>query len=235
VRLVKMNIDDHPSIAGQLGIQSIPAVIAFSNGQAIDGFMGALPETQVKAFIDRLAGPDAAAEIDAALVEADALFEAGSLADATEIYAAVLAAEPTELRALVGLAKIHIAEDRLDEARALLDTVPETKAGDPAVAGVKAQLALLEQTADLGEEGELRARIERDPKDWDARFELALLANAKGSRDEAIDALLAIFKGDRAWGDGKARKQLVQFFEAWGPTDSATLSGRRRLSSLLFS
>jgi len=235
VRLVKMNIDDHPQVAGQLGIQSIPAVIAFVDGRPVDGFMGALPESQVKSFIEKLAGPDAGAEIEAALAEADALIEQGAAADAAQIYAAILAAEPENVKAVVGLARCHIAAEQSDKAIALLDALPASAANDPAVAGVRAQLALLEQSAELGEEGELRARIEANPKDFEAMFDLALLMNAKGDREAATDLLLEIVRANRNWEEEKARKQLVQLFEAWGMTDEATLSGRRRLSSILFS
>jgi putative thioredoxin len=235
VKLVKMNIDDHPQIAGQLGIQSIPAVIAFVDGRPVDGFMGALPEGQVKEFIERVAGPAGGPELEAALGQADALAEQGDFAQAAELYAAILAAEPDTFRALVGLIRCDIAAGNIDAARELLDSLPDEKANDPAVTALKAQIALADQAAGLGEEGDLRARIEKDPKDYDARFELALLLNAKDQREDAADQLLDIFRLNRSWEDDKARKQLVQFFEAWGPTDEVTLYGRRRLSSLLFS
>jgi putative thioredoxin len=235
VKLVKMNIDDHPQIAGQLGIQSIPAVIAFVDGRPVDGFMGALPEGQIKEFIERVAGPAGGAELEAALAEADALVERGDFAQAAEVYAAILAAEPDTFRALVGLIRCDVATGNLDAAKELLESLPDEKANDPAVTALKAQIALADQAADLGEEGELRARIDQDPKDYDARFELALLLNAKDQREDAADQLLDIFRLNRSWEDDKARKQLVQFFEAWGPTDEVTLYGRRRLSSLLFS
>ena len=235
VRLVKMNIDDHPQVAGQLGIQSIPAVIAFVDGQPVDGFMGAVPESQIKAFIEKLAGPGGPSEIDAALEEAATLVAAGALGEAVQLYAAVLGAVPDNLAALAGLARCHVALGQTEEAKALIETVPEAKAGDPEIAAVRAQLALLEQTAALGEEGELRARIAENAKDFQALFDLALLRNAKGDREEASDLLLEIVRANRNWEEEKARKQLVQLFEAWGMTDEATLSGRRRLSSILFS
>jgi putative thioredoxin len=235
VKLVKMNIDDHPQVAGQLGIQSIPAVIAFVDGRPVDGFMGALPEGQIKEFIERVAGPAGGAELEAALAEADALVEQGDFAQAAEVYAAILAAEPDTFRALVGLIRCDVATGNVEAAKELLDSLPDEKANDPAVTALKAQIALADQAADLGEEGELRARIETDGRDFDARFELALLLNAKDQRQDAANQLLDIFRLDRSWEEDKARKQLVQFFEAWGPTDAATLYGRRRLSSLLFS
>jgi len=235
VRLVKMNIDDHPQIAGQLGIQSIPAVIAFVDGRPVDGFMGALPESQIKEFIERVAGPAGGAEVEAALAEADALVEQGQFAQAADVYAAILAAEPDTFKALVGLARCDVATGNVEAARELLDSLPPEKANDPGVTAVRAQIALADQSADLGEEGELRARIESNPRDFDARFDLALLLNAKDQREDAADQLLDIFRLNRSWEDDKARKQLVQFFEAWGPMDEVTLYGRRRLSSLLFS
>jgi putative thioredoxin len=234
VRLVKMNIDEHPAVAGQLGIQSIPAVIAFSNGQAVDGFVGALPESQVKAFIERVAGP--AGPSDAALLveEGNRLLETGDLAGAAEHFAAALKSEPQSAPATAGLAGCHLARGDLDAARSTLATLPDSAANDPAVAGVRAQLDLAAQTAGLGDPAALAARIAANPLDHQARFDLALLLNAEGDREGATDRLLEIIAKDRSWNDEQARKQLVQFFEAWGPTDEATLAGRRRLSALLF-
>ena len=234
VKLVKMNIDDHPEVAGQLGIQSIPAVIAFVDGRPVDGFMGAVPESQVKQFIERLGGAGGASEIEAALAEAEQLVAAGAAADAAQLYAAILAADPENLKALAGLANCHLEAGQTEEAKALLASIPEAKAADAAIAAVKARIALIEQTAELGEEGELRARIAANRKDFAALFDLALLRNAKGDREEATDLLLEIVRTDRNWEEDKARKQLVQLFEAWGPMDEATIAGRRRLSSILF-
>ena len=181
-----------------------------------------------------MAGPAGGAEIEAALAEADGLVEQGQFAQAAELFAAILAAEPDTFKALVGLARCDVATGNIDAARELLDSLPDDKARDPGVSAIRAQIALADQAADLGEEGELRARIEGNPKDFDARFDLALLLNAKDQREDAADQLLDIFRMNRSWEEDKARKQLVQFFEAWGPTDEATLYGRRRLSSLLF-
>jgi putative thioredoxin len=234
VRLVKMNIDDHPAVAGQLGIQSIPAVIAFSNGQPVDGFVGALPESQVKAFIDRVGGAAGPTGEEQLVAEADALFEAGEIAAAAERYGAALKADPQLVPAVAGLARCLMSRGDTAAARNTLATLPDSAAGDPAVAAIKAQLDLADQTASLGDTAELEARIAADPKDHQARFDLALQLNARGDRDGATDRLLEILAKDRSWQDEKARKQLVQFFEAWGPTDEATQSGRRRLSSMLF-
>ncbi len=234
VRLVKMNIDEHPAVAGQLGIQSIPAVIAFSNGQPVDGFVGALPEGQVKAFIERVAGPAGPSDAEVLVDEGNRLIDAGDVAGAAERFAAVLAGEPQSIPAIVGLARCHLARGDLDAARQTLTALPDSAARDPTVAAVRAQLDLAGQTPALGDAAALEARIAADPKDHQARFDLALILNAKGDRTGATDRLLEIIATDRSWNDEKARKQLVQFFEAWGPTDDATLSGRRRLSSVLF-
>ena len=234
VRLVKMNIDDHPAIAGQLGIQSIPAVIAFVNGQPVDGFIGALPESQVKAFIDRVAGPAGPSDSEQLMAEGEALFAEGDITGAAERFAAVLEAEPQSVPAILGLARVQIARKDLERARETLAMLPEAAAADPKVAAVRAQLELASQTASLGDAATFEARIAANPADHQARFDLALLLNAGGERIKAAEQLLEIQRRDRNWSEEKARKQLLQFFEAWGPMDEATLTGRRRLSSMLF-
>ncbi|MBN8940405.1 MAG: thioredoxin [Rhizobiales bacterium] len=234
VKLVKMNIDDHPQIAGQLGIQSIPAVVAFDKGQGIDGFMGALPEGQVNAFIEKLVGGKAGADMAEVIAQADAILAEGDLPGAAEIYAQVLGVEPDNLAALGGLARAAVASGDLEQAKAVLAQVPADKLNDKAVAAARAALELAEQAAELGPIQEFEEKIAANPADHQARFDLAVALNAAGKRDEAADHLLEIFKRDRAWNDDGARKQLVQFFEAWGPMDEATLAGRRKLSSLLF-
>jgi putative thioredoxin len=234
VKLVKMNIDDHPAIAGQLGIQSIPAVIAFHNGQPVDGFVGALPEGQVRAFIDKVAGPTGPSDTEKLVEEGNRRLAANDVAGAAEQFASALARDATLIPAIVGLAACHLAAGNVAAARQTMIAVPESAAADPAVAAVRARVELAEQTAALGDAGDLEARIAADPKDWQARFDLALLMNARGDREAATDRLLEIVAGNRSWQEEKARKQLVQLFEAWGPADPATLSGRRRLSSLLF-
>lgn len=240
VKLVKMNIDDHPVIAGQLGIQSVPAVIAFVNGQPVDGFMGAVPESKIKEFIDKVAksagavsGPQAA--IDEALAAAQEMQAQGEFDQAAQIYAAILQNVPDNAGALAGLAGCLFDLGEADKAREVLAQVPDKQKDDPMVRAVEARLALAEQVAHLGNPAELQARLAADPNDHQARFDLAMIANALDKRDEAADGLLAIMKADREWNDDGARKQLLQFFEAWGFKDPATLSGRRKLSSLLFS
>jgi len=236
VTLVKMNIDDHPQVAGQLGIQSIPAVIAFDKGQPVDGFMGALPESQVRGFIERLVGP-LAADADAILVQAEAAVEAGDAPGAAELYAQVLAEDETNVKALGGLAKLHVEAGDLDQAKAVLSMAPRPAPGkdpDPAIAAVIAAIQLAEQAASVGDLGGLLKRIAEDPDDHQARFDLALALNAKGDRQGAADRLLEIVKRDRKWNEDAARKQLLQFFEAWGLMDPSTISARRKLSAIWF-
>jgi putative thioredoxin len=234
VKLVKMNIDEHPQIAGQLGIQSIPAVIAFQRGQPVDGFMGALPESQVKGFIERLVGPVGPSAAEDLLAEADALAAEGDAAGAAELYAAVLSQDPENVAAVAALAKLHVDLGDLEGARRFLAMAPAAKANDPAVAGARAAIELAEQAASLGDLADLQRRVEADPLDHQARFDLAVGLAARGRRQDAVDHLLEIVRRDRTWNEDGARKQLVQFFEAWGPTDEMTVAGRRRLSSLLF-
>jgi len=236
VKLVKMNIDDHPAIAGQLGIQSIPAVIAFQNGQPVDGFMGAIPESQVTAFIDKLGGPDAgAAEIGEALQAAAEARAANDLNTAIQIYSMILEREPENLDAIAALADLLFEAGNEAAARGVLDRAPADKADAPALAAVRAKISLAEQASELGDPRELERRLQENPKDHQARFDLAMIQNARGDRAAAADSLLAIVKADRGWNEDGARAQLLTFFEAWGPTDEATLAARRKLSSLLFS
>jgi putative thioredoxin len=233
-KLVKMNIDEHPSIPGQMGIQSIPAVIAFVNGQPIDGFLGALPEGQVTAFIERLIKDRVGGEEKDLLKEADAALLEGDAATAADIYAQVLAKDATNTQALAGLARAYVETGAIDQAKQTLGLVPQSKQNDPAVAAARAALELVEQTKAVGPVGELEQKVAANPLDHQARFDLALALNGKGQRKEALDHLLEIVRRDRKWNDDGARKQLVQLFDAWGPTDEATIEGRRRLSSILF-
>ncbi|HRE19666.1 MAG TPA: thioredoxin [Rhabdaerophilum sp.] len=234
VKLVKMNIDEHPQIAGQLGVQSIPAVFAFDRGQPVDGFVGALPESQIKGFIERLVGP-LGADTASILAEAGALLETGDVAGAAERFAMVLAEDSENPEALGGIIRAQIMAGNLDQARRILSTVPEGKADHPAIAGARAALDLAEQTAAMGDVGDLVARVEANPADHQARFDLAMALAGHNRRLDAVEHLIAIIRKDRKWNDEAARKQLLQFFEAWGPMDEASLSGRRQLSATLFS
>jgi putative thioredoxin len=238
VKLVKMNIDQHPAIPGQMGIQSIPAVIAFVNGQPADGFMGAVPESQVNAFIEKITkGVPAAGEPNIAeiLKEAETLLAEGDAASAAQVYAEALSFDATNIAALAGLAKCYITSGAVEQAKQTLAMVPESKRNDAAVKAVQAAIDLSEQAQSLGPIGELEQKVAANPLDHQARFDLATALNAGGKRSEATGQLLEIVRRDRKWNDDGARKQLVQFFEAWGGADEATVEGRKRLSTILFS
>ncbi|MGC2780311.1 MAG: thioredoxin [Bradyrhizobium sp.] len=238
VKLVKMNIDEHPAIPGQMGIQSIPAVIAFVGGRPADGFMGAVPESQINAFIEKLTkGVPGAGEPDIAEIikEAEAVLAEGDAAGAAEIYAEVLAIDATNIAAIAGLAKCQVELGAVEDAKQTLAMVPEAKRNDSMVSAVQAAIDLAEQAQSLGPIGELEQKVAANPLDHQARFDLATALNAAGRRKEATDQLLDIVKRDRKWNEDGARKQLVQFFEAWGGVDEATIEGRRRLSTILFS
>jgi putative thioredoxin len=234
VKLVKMNIDEHPAIPGQMGIQSIPAVIAFVAGRPADGFMGALPESQVTAFVERLIKDRVGGEAKDMLKAADAGLAEGDAAGAAELYAQVLAEDATNVAALAGLARAYVASGATEQAKQTLAMVPEAKRNDAAVAAARAALELAEQAKSIGPADELEQKVAANPLDHQARFDLALALNANGRRQDAADHLLEIVRRDRKWNDDGARKQLVQFFDAWGPTDEATIAGRKRLSSILF-
>ena len=234
VKLVKLNIDEHPQIHGQMGIQSIPAVIAFSNGQPVDGFMGALPEGQVADFIKRLVKEPIEDDSAEALKTAEEVLASGDAAGAAGIFAEIAAAEPDNVAAHAGMVRAYVKAGETDQARQTLALIPEAKQNDPAVAAARTALELAEQAKSVGPIGELEQKVAANPADHQARFDLAVALNADGKREEAADHLLAIIKRDRKWNDDAARKQLVQFFEAWGFADPAAVEGRKKLSSVLF-
>jgi putative thioredoxin len=234
VKLVKMNIDDHPAVAGQMGIQSIPAVFAFVNGQPVDGFLGALPENQVAAFIERLTKDRISGDEKDQLKLADAALVDGDPTSAAEIYAQILAEDGANVHALAGLARCYVETGAIEQAKQTLAMVPDGKRNEPSVAAARAAIELAEQAASVGSIGELEHKVSSNPTDHQARFDLAIALNAKGRRQEALDQLVEIVRSDRKWNDDGARKQLVQLFEAWGPTDPLTVDGRKRLSSILF-
>ena len=235
VKLVKMDIDKHPSIPGQLGIQSIPAVFAFVNGQPVDGFLGALPESQITAFIERVTKDRIGGEEKDLLKAADEALAKGDAAGAAELYAQVLEQDSGNVAALAGLARSYVRTGALDQATQTLALVPEAKRNDSAVAAARAALEIAEQAKSVGPLSELEQKVAANPLDPQMRFDLAVALNSKGRRAEAVDNLIEIVKRNRKWNDDGARKQLVQFFDAWGPTDEATVNGRKRLSSVLFS
>ena len=235
VKLAKMDIDKHPAIPGQMGIQSIPAVIAFVNGQPADGFLGALPEGQVADFIARITKDKLGGEAQDFLKSAEEALASGNAEEAIALYGEVLREEPGSVPALAGLARAQVETGALDQAKETLALVPEAKRNDAAVAAARSALEVAEQAQSVGPVGELEQKVAANPLDHQARFDLAVALNAAGKRQEAADHLLEIVKRDRKWNEDGARKQLVQFFEAWGPTDEATVNGRRKLSSILFS
>jgi putative thioredoxin len=234
IKLVKMDIDKHPQIPGQLGVQSIPAVFAFINGQPVDGFLGALPEGQVTAFIERVTKDRIGGEEKDQLKAAEAALAANDPAGAAGLYAEVLAQDNANVGALAGLARSYVQTGALEQAKQTLAMVPEAKRNDAAVAAAHAALEVAEQAKAVGPIADLEQKVAANPLDHQARFDLALALSGRGSRQEAVDHLIEIVKRDRKWNDDGARKQLVQFFEAWGPTDEATVDGRKRLSSILF-
>ena len=233
VRLVKLNIDENPQIPGQMGVQSIPAVFAFQDGKPVDGFMGALPESRVNAFIARLIG-DTAGDTAANLEAAEAALAAGDVNSAAQMFGEVLQDDRENAQSLAGLAKCYIKTGDLARAEQTLALVPPAKADSAPVASARAALELARKAPATGDIEALRAKLAADPKDPQARFDLALALNAKGDRSGALDELLVLVAKNRAWNDDAARKQLLQLFDAWGPSDASTIAGRQRLSSLLF-
>ncbi|HRY05842.1 MAG TPA: thioredoxin [Hyphomicrobiaceae bacterium] len=235
VRLVKIDTDEHQAIAGQMRIQSLPTVYAFKDGRPLDGFMGALPESQVRAFVDRLLGEDAGDQLQAAMAGAEDAIAEGDLQGAAEIYAAILQEDQLNPAALAGLANCYLKSGDLDRAEQTIALVPPDKRNTAAVEAVRAALDLARKAGDAGDASELEAKLAANPADPQTRFDLAIALASKGFKAEAVDHLVEIVRRQRTWNEEGARKQLVQFFEAWGPKDPATLEGRRKLSSVLFS
>ncbi|MGF1591801.1 MAG: thioredoxin [Kiloniellaceae bacterium] len=238
VRMVKINVDENQQLAAQLRIQSIPTVYAFFQGQPVDGFQGAQPESEVKAFVERLRKAGAAGSgpgpIEQALEQAQGALEAGEIEAASAIFGQVLQHDAENAAALAGLIACHLAAGDLAGAREMFDGLDDKMRADPAFASVAAQIALQEQAADAGEIPQLMEKVAADHNDHQARFDLAMALHGAGKRQAAADELLEIIRRNRGWNDEGARKQLVTFFEAWGPTDPLTVDTRRRLSSLLF-
>lgn len=233
VKLVKMNIDEYPEVAGQLGIQSIPAVFAFKDGRPVDGFMGAVGDGELRQFIDRIAG--AGGGVEEALQAAEAALNDGNVNEAANLFAQVLQSDQENVSALAGLAKCYIKSGELDRAEQTLAMAPIAKQMDSAVTSAKAMLDLARKSEEAADTSELEQKVADDPGDMQARFDLALALQAKGKREAAMDQLLEIVKRDRGWNDGAAREQLVEFFDAWGANDPLTVKGRQRLSTILFS
>ncbi len=238
VKLVKIDIDQNPEIAQQLRIQSIPAVFAFSGGRPVDAFQGALPESQVKAFVDKLAkaaGTTVSSPLDDALAQAAERLDAKDYGAAASVYAQVVQHAPDNAAGIAGLTRALLGQGEVARAREVFDTLPEDARGDAEAEAAASALALAEKTAETGDRSELLARLEADPNDHAARFDLALALHAEGRNEEAIDALVEIVRRAREWNEQAARKQLLELFEALGPTDPVTVAGRRKLSAILFS
>ena len=235
VRLVKINIDENQTLANQLRIQSIPTVYAFRDGRPLDGFQGGQPESAVKAFVERLLGEEAAVDAAAALTAADQALEAGDLQGAAEIYAMLLQEDPQNVAALAGLARCYLKSGDVERAEQTLGLVPPDKRETGLVASVRAALDLAKLAGKAGDADKLKAKVEAESANHQARIDYAMALAAAGQKSEAADQLLESFRRDRKWNEEAARKQLVQLFDAWGPKDPATLDGRRKLSSILFS
>ena len=234
VKMVKVDVDQNQRIAAQLRIQSIPTVYAFWQGQPVDGFQGAVPASELKAFIDRAAALAGDGGLADAIAAAEEMLSEGAAVDAAETFAAILGEEPENPAAYAGLVRSHIALGNLDQADAFLTAAPAAIAKAKELDAARAQLELARQAANAGPEAELRAAVEANPNDHQARFDLAAALLAADKPGEAVDQLLDLFRRDREWNDGAARTQLFTIFDALKPQDPIVLSGRRRLSSMIF-
>ena len=235
VRLVKLNVDEHPTIAGQLRVQSLPTVYAFRDGRPLDGFMGSQSESAIRAFIDRVLGEDSQADIAAALEAAEQALGAGDLQEAAELYAGILEQDRQNVSALAGLARCYLKSGDVARAEQTLTLIPPDKRDAGPVASVQAALDLARKAGNAGDAKQLEARVSSNPADHQARLDFALALAARGDKARAVEQLLELFRRDRNWNEQAARKQLIQLFEAWGPQDPHTIEGRRKLASLLFS
>jgi len=239
VKLVKINIDENQALAQQLRIQSIPTVYAFFQGRPVDGFMGALPESQLKEFVAKLmqatGGAGEAAELAEVLAEAKKALESGDMMTASQIFAEVLQHDPANPEAIGGMTRCYLKAGDIARAKQTLETAPKEHANHAEIVAARAAIELAEQAQKAGPETELRAKVEADPKNHQARFDLATALYAGGQREAAVDELLEIVRRDRKWNEEAARKQLVKYFEALGPMDPLTVDARKRLSSILFS
>jgi putative thioredoxin len=234
VRLVKVNVDENQAISAQLRIQSLPTVYAFRDGQPIDGFVGVQPESAIKAFVDRLVADDAEISVADILKTGEELLEQNDLQGAAEVFASILEEDRTNAAALAGLASCYLKSGDVERAGQTLALIPPDKRELPAVKSVEAAILLAQKGADTGELAELRQRAAENPKDYQARLDLAVGLGARGDREDALELLLDLVRMDQKWNDEAARKQLLQFFDAWGPKEPLVTEGRRRLSSLLF-
>jgi putative thioredoxin len=234
VKLVKIDVDQNQDLAAQFRIQSVPSVFAFKDGQPVDGFAGALPESQVKAFIQRLTGQTGPSPVEQALEQAQAAYDAGDYGAAGNLYMQVLREDPSSTKAVAGVIRCAVAAGQLDQARDMLGQLPEEALKDSEIAAAKTALDLAQEGQSAGDTAGLQAQVDANPKDHQARFDLAAALYARGNAEAAIDQLLEIVARDRKWQDDGARKRLIEIFEALGPTNPLTVAGRRKLSSMLF-
>lgn len=235
VRMIKINVDESPNIAGQLRVQSIPTVYAFFQGKPVDGFQGALPASEVKAFVDKIGALGGDGGLADAIEAAETMLTDGENVDALETFSAILEEEPENPQAFGGVLRAYLALGQLAEAEALLAAVPAKIANTKEVEAARAQIALLHQAEKAGPEAELRVTVDAEPDNHQARFDLAQALHASGKVEEAVDALLELFRRDREWNDGAAKTQLFTIFDALTPKDPIALKGRRKLSSMIFS
>lgn len=234
VAICKIDVDQNQMIASQMRVQSIPAVFAFVDGQPVDGFMGAVTPAEVTEFVAKLSKGAGAGALDEALEAAEEMLEQGALADAAQTFAAILGEDPNNARAMGGLIRATLAAGDVDQAQALLDQVPAEIAETPEIAAARAAVELASQAAEAGETAELRAKLDANPDDHQARFDLAITLAASGENEAAVEELLDLFRRDREWNEGAAKTQLFTVFDALGPKDPIALNGRRRLSSMIF-
>jgi putative thioredoxin len=237
VKMAKVNVDENQMIAGQLRVQSIPTVYAFWQGQPVDGFQGAVPGSEIKAFVERVvaaAGGDSSGGLDDAVAAAEEMLEQGEAEDAAQTFAAILGEDPMHAAAYAGLVRSHLALGDVDQAEAILNGAPAEIASTPELEAAFAQLELAKQASNAGPVAELTAAVEADPSNLQARFDLAQALYAQGDAEGAVENLLALFRLDREWNDGAAKQQLFTIFEALKPNDPVVLNGRRNLSSMIF-
>lgn len=235
IKLVKINTEEHPGVAGQMGVRSIPSVFAFDKGRPVNGFQGALPESQVRQFVqDILGGTDGAKQLKEALDQAEAAAQAGDIGTAAQLYGAVMEADPSNPVAIAGLARCYLANGDHDRARQILEMTPEDKLNDPAIKSVRTALDLMADTPLDEDMASAKETVAADPENHDARFELAEKLIGQGKNGAAADHLLTILADNLEWGEGKAKAKLLEIFEALGPKDAVTVEGRRRLGSLMF-
>lgn len=234
VKMVKVDVDQNQMLAQQMRVQSIPAVFAFVDGQPVDGFMGAKSPSEIKEFVTKIASMSGGEDLSDALAAADEMLEQGAVVDAAQTYAAILQEDPNSGPAFVGLIKSQIAAGESEQAKAMLDDTPAELENDPAVTALKAQLELAEMAADVGETAELQAKLDANPDDHQARYDLAMAQLGSGDQETAIETLLDLFRRDRDWNEAAAKAQLLKIFDAAGPEDKIAQTGRRKLSSMIF-